>query len=200
MTQDQSPGGIGIGELDDNGALYTSLVMAEVTRRRNAMKPKWSAERLAREMAAVGVPWTRNTVANLENGRRKQITAHELLALAWVLDVANPSELLAPDGGAREQWFPVTPAILVATTSVRAWCRGETGPLRQALAGPAEDEPEDLAEQLAALPADIRQQLAMMVRSLNQSARAPIANGSAGPGDGPNRLSSVTTTRSSAAR
>lgn len=67
--------------------LYTELVMASVKRRRLARTPTWSAERLAKEMTAVGVPWTRDAVVNLETGRRKRLAAHELLALAYVLDV-----------------------------------------------------------------------------------------------------------------
>jgi hypothetical protein len=46
-------------------------------------------------MTAVGVPWDRSIVANLENGRRKTVSVVELLALAYVLEVL-PVHLLVP--------------------------------------------------------------------------------------------------------
>src|SRR5215472_13777805 len=64
----------------DQGQAYTAAVMRQVKQLRQARD--WSAEHLAAEMADSGVPWTRDTVVNLENGRRKRIAAHELLALA----------------------------------------------------------------------------------------------------------------------
>src|SRR5258706_2102210 len=112
----------------DEGAGYTAAVMTEVKRLRNAKTPVWSAERLAAEMAAAGVPWTRDAVVNLENGRRKRLAAHELLALAFVLDVPNRVDLLVPPTMPK---LSVTPAIEAATLDARAWCWGQTGPLRQ---------------------------------------------------------------------
>lgn len=106
--------------------------MAEVKRLRLARQPKsWSATRLAEEMAAVGVPWTRDAVTNLETGRRKSLAAHELLALAYVLDVASPVDLLVPQTAAK---LPVTPVIEAHTLDARAWCWGQIGPLREWLA------------------------------------------------------------------
>lgn len=49
---------------------------------------RWSAAELAERMAAAGMPWKRNTVADLENGFRKDVTADELVALAFVFNVA----------------------------------------------------------------------------------------------------------------
>jgi transcriptional regulator with XRE-family HTH domain len=88
----------------------------------------WSAEQLAAEMAVEGIPWTRDTVVNLENGRRKRLAVHELVALAYVLDVSAPVELLAPgrDGAA----LPVTPDVHLPVETIRPWLLGETGPLR----------------------------------------------------------------------
>lgn len=37
----------------------------------------WSAEKLAEEMTAVGVPWERMVVTKLENGRRASVPADE---------------------------------------------------------------------------------------------------------------------------
>ncbi len=105
--------------------------MAEVKRLRLAKTPQWSAERLAAEMTAVGVPWTRDAVVNLETGRRKRLAAHELLALAYVLGLASPIELLAP---ATAPQIPVTPSVDVATLDARAWCWGQIGPLAEWLA------------------------------------------------------------------
>jgi transcriptional regulator with XRE-family HTH domain len=125
MTQEQErrkrPAG-------DEGAAYTAVVMAEVKRLREARQPRWSAARLAKEMTAVGIPWTRDAVTNLETGRRKSLHAHELLALAYVLDVASPVDLLAPPTAAR---LPVTPEVQAETLDARAWCWGQTGPLRR---------------------------------------------------------------------
>lgn len=105
--------------------------MAEVKRLRLAKTPQWSAERLAAEMTAVGVPWTRDAVVNLETKRRKRLAAHELLALAYVLGLASPVELLAP---ATAPKIPVTPSVDVATLDARAWCWGQIGPLAEWLA------------------------------------------------------------------
>lgn len=118
----------------DEGAAYTALVMAEVKRLRTGKG--WSAGRLAAEMTAVGIPWTRDAVVNLETGRRKRLAAHELLALAYVLDVATPADLLVPVTAAR---VPVTPSTDAETLDARMWCWGQTGPLRAWLAAePAE--------------------------------------------------------------
>lgn len=136
----------------DEGALYTSLVVAEVKRLRSSKTPAWSAERLAAEMTAAGVPWTRDSVVNLENGRRKRIAAHELLALAYVLDLDSPVDLLAPRGDGT--LIPATPGLLVTAAAVRAWCERKIGPLRQWL-----EAPEQSDERLAELRATVQAQV-----------------------------------------
>jgi hypothetical protein len=115
----------------DEGAAYTAAVIAEVKRRRLAQAPPWTAERLAAEMAAQGVPWTRNTVVNLETGRRKWLTAHELLTLAFVLEMDSPVDLLAPLPPGAGRRVPVTPDTLVSAEELRDWCERKTGPLLQ---------------------------------------------------------------------
>ncbi|MFI6068223.1 helix-turn-helix transcriptional regulator [Micromonospora sp. NPDC051227] len=55
----------------------------------------WSAQRLAEEMTAVGVPWERQVVTKLENGQRQSVSLDEAVALAYVLDVA-PVHLFVP--------------------------------------------------------------------------------------------------------
>ncbi len=81
-----------------------------------------SGDRLAREMTKAGVKWDRSIVANLENGRRSIVTVEELLALAYILDVA-PVHLMVPLD--MDSWYAVTPASYATTSGrVRAWIRG----------------------------------------------------------------------------
>jgi len=68
-----------------------------------------------------GIRWDRFTVANLETGRRKNITVPELLALARVLDVA-PVHLLVP---VDDQPFRLLPKEVQPADRVRAWVCGE---------------------------------------------------------------------------
>ena len=140
----------------NEGAAQTTLIMGAVKRLRTAKG--WSAQRRAEEMAAAGVPWNTDIVVNLEHGRRKSLRVHELLALAYVLDADSPVDLLVGDLFQRP--FPVTPRIMLTAYAVRAWCQGETGPLREWLAGAKEGGgPEDLAARLADMPPDVREQV-----------------------------------------
>jgi transcriptional regulator with XRE-family HTH domain len=80
-----------------------------------------TAARLAERMQETGISWDRSVVANLENGRRASVTVEELLALAFVLDVA-PVHLvvpLTPDG-----WLAITPDASTTNEHARAWIRG----------------------------------------------------------------------------
>jgi transcriptional regulator with XRE-family HTH domain len=120
----------------DEGAEYTARIMDEVKRLRAAKG--WSAQRLAEEMTAAGVPWNTDIVVNLEHGRRKSLRVHELLALAWCLDADSPVDLLVP--GPDDTAFPVIPRIKMAPAVVRAWCQGRTGPLRKL----AEKSPDEI--------------------------------------------------------
>lgn len=129
----------------DEGAEYTKRLVSAVTRLRKSKDPSWSAERLAAEMTAVGVPWTRNSVVNLESGRRKQIAMHEVLALMFVLDAPRPLEVMVPG----DEVFPVVPGLLVDPEKIRAWLRGEGGPLRHVLAEGA--PPQGVMESAAEL-------------------------------------------------
>ena len=151
----------------DEGALQTKVIMSAVKSARLAKQPLWSAERLAEEMTKVGVPWNADIVVNLEHGRRKSLRVHELLALAWVLDVDNPLDLLVP--GARTDrdspMYPVTPDTLLFRDAVRGWVLGETGPLRSRLAQTRDGEPEDLAEVLKDASPLLRQQILLLARS-----------------------------------
>jgi hypothetical protein len=147
----------------DEGASQTRHIMEEVKRRRIARD--WSARRLADEMTQAGVPWNEDIVVNLEHGRRKSLRVHELLALAWVLDADSPVDLIVPDMP-KLPMYAVTPAVLVARPAVRAWFRGETGPLRRALAEPSEGVSEEAAEMLDSLPPELVAQALIYMRSL----------------------------------
>jgi transcriptional regulator with XRE-family HTH domain len=89
--------------------------MREIRDKRN-----WSGQRLAQEMTKVGVPWDRSIVANLEYGRRPFVTVEELLALAYVFQVA-PVHLLVPLG---DEFYAVTPHHVVLSGRAREWIRG----------------------------------------------------------------------------
>lgn len=74
--------------VDSTGTIARTV--AKVRRKRGL-----TGAQLAERMTEVGVKWDRSIVANLENGRRRFVTVDELLALAYVLDVA-PVHLLVP--------------------------------------------------------------------------------------------------------
>lgn len=93
--------------------------MRELRRKRD-----WTAQRLAEEMARVGIPWKREIVANLESGRRTAVSVEELLALAYVLSVA-PVHLIVPTDVDDQGLYQVTPTWTRSrTTDVREWIRG----------------------------------------------------------------------------
>ncbi|MGV9364729.1 VMAP-C domain-containing protein [Amycolatopsis sp. NPDC003731] len=70
------------------------LVAAHVRRLRR--ERGWTADRLARACAEAGQPaLTRGTIAKIESGVRKTVTADEIAVLAKALEV-TPAELLAP--------------------------------------------------------------------------------------------------------
>lgn len=111
----------------DEGAEQTRRIVGAVKRLR--MERGWSAQQLAEEMTKAGVPWNADVIVNLEHGRRKSLRVHELLALLFVLDAAKPLDVIVPG----DELFPVVPGVLADPAAVRAWLRGEGGPLRQAL-------------------------------------------------------------------
>lgn len=106
--------------------LSPTKVIAQRVRELRQKRGKWSAERLAEEMTKVGIPWDRSIVANLENGRRQTVAVEELLALAYVLDVA-PVHLLVPvedDDLDQGPFLWITPKLGVPPSAARAWVRG----------------------------------------------------------------------------
>ncbi len=76
-----------------------------------------TAEQLAERMTALGVPWGRDVVANLENGRRTNVAVDELFALALALNVMPTELLIDPDADR----VPVTPTVSETPERFRAW-------------------------------------------------------------------------------
>lgn len=83
----------------------------------------WSGAELGKKLSALGVPWNRSVVANFESGRRPAVSVQELLALAYVLDVA-PVNLLVP---LDSEPYRITPegADVHSSGDVWRWIRGE---------------------------------------------------------------------------
>lgn len=91
---------------------------AVVARRMRALRQgKLTAEQLAEAMTAVGIPWQRSIVANLENGRRDAVSVGELFALALVLDVTPSALLVDLDNPSAE----VTPDLTVTPLDLLMW-------------------------------------------------------------------------------
>lgn len=99
---------------------------AVVARMRELRKKRGlTAEQLGAAMTGVGIPWNAGVVTKLETGRRKSISVVELLALAYVLDVA-PVHLLVPvDDSVEYQAFPGH--VPYPARHVREWVRGHVG-------------------------------------------------------------------------
>lgn len=93
-----------------------------VARRVRALRQgQFTAEQLAEAMAGLGIPWQRNVVANLENGRRDAVSVDELFALALILGVA-PVALLVD---IKAESAPVTPDIDVVPAELLLWLLGD---------------------------------------------------------------------------
>lgn len=104
-------------------------------------KGRWTAEQFAAEMKSAGFEWTRQTVTNMEIGRRS-LSIDELLGVATVLDVAlihllvppYPSPLWGGNGDSRPREDPnepnddapyqVTPSLSVPCWRARQFIRG----------------------------------------------------------------------------
>lgn len=81
----------------------------------------WTAAQLGAALGKHDVRWDRFTVANLESGKRQNVTVNELLALALALDVA-PVNLLVP---LDDRPYQITPTRTEGADTVRSWVRGE---------------------------------------------------------------------------
>lgn len=85
-----------------------------------------TAKQLGERLAALGVQWDRFTVANLENGKRQNVTVTELLALGEALNVAPVNLLVPPERRPTDEEDPyqVTPETAYGRWAVRQWVRG----------------------------------------------------------------------------
>lgn len=81
----------------------------------------WTAAHLGTVLGKHGISWDRFTVANLESGKRQNVTVQELFALALALDV-SPTNLLVP---LDDRAYQLTPTRTESADLVRAWVRGE---------------------------------------------------------------------------
>lgn len=96
-----------------------------------------SAEQLSSRCAELGHAIPRNTIANLENGRKETVPVHELIVLAQALDVP-PIELMYPVG--RAAAVDVLPGVEWPPMRAAEWFSGNE-PLT-----PVEDESTDAVE------------------------------------------------------
>lgn len=114
----------------------THTTVAAVAQRVKELRKRTglSAARLAEEMTKAGIPWKREIVANLENGRRDRLDVDELLALAAVFQVPPVALLI----DATSETTAVAPNLELPTAHVLLWMIGEQ-PL-QGMAGTWMDE------------------------------------------------------------
>jgi transcriptional regulator with XRE-family HTH domain len=82
-------------ETDSWAARFTRGVAAEIQRRRKELG--WSAQKLSDECAGLGMEFPRSTLADLETGRRVQLSVAELVVLARALSIP-PLLLIFPVG------------------------------------------------------------------------------------------------------
>lgn len=113
-----------------------------VARRVRQLRDRYgmSAARLAEEMTRAGVPWQREIVANLENGRRDRLDVGELLALAVVLNVPPLALLVPPEA----ETVPVTPEVHAHPADVLLWLLAEKPLFRESGSWSFEQVPAQL--------------------------------------------------------
>jgi transcriptional regulator with XRE-family HTH domain len=124
--------------MEQSGEVLTATQVVAARVRKLRTKRGWSAEELAKQMKAAGIPWERIVVTKLETGRRASVSVDELLALAAVLN-CPPVMLLTADERDQPDYEPgrvtlnyqVTPKVTSDMGGVRAWIRG-AGPLDDA--------------------------------------------------------------------
>ena len=123
--------------------LWFEAALAQALQVRRAQQHR-TQEQIAREARAMGLDWTRATVANIETGRR-HLTPGEFVALPLVYD-ATLSDLM-PDGGP----FVMGGQLELEARDVQALLRGTKG-VRARLAKQARvpAEAEDFTEEALA--------------------------------------------------
>lgn len=93
---------------------------------------KWTREELAQECAKLGVAITPDVIVNIEMGRpdrksgerRRDITADELVTLAYVLKT-SPAALTLPEPGIR---LAITPNVAAEPEQIAEWFAGRQWP------------------------------------------------------------------------
>ncbi|WP_435594809.1 helix-turn-helix domain-containing protein [Tsukamurella tyrosinosolvens] len=93
----------------------------EVKRRRGSEQ---SAQRLADRVTKLGVKMTRNSITDLENGRRRYVSTAELIALAVALNT-SPAALLFSDRLVDGE-VEVIPGVRATAIQALRWFCGET--------------------------------------------------------------------------
>lgn len=99
---------------------WTHAIGREVARLRGDRR--MTAQQLSDRCADLGVNVPRNSVSNLENGRRDAINLHEVVAVAAAMEVP-PAELAFPPNA----WIPYLPGERVTSyEAVEAFTGAET--------------------------------------------------------------------------
>src|SRR5271166_3235178 len=91
------PAGYGPVVMQDAGwpARMARLVAGEVRRYRERQQPRMSARQLSDRTGELGMLIPRSVLANLESGRRENVSVAEIVVLAAALNV-SPIELMCP--------------------------------------------------------------------------------------------------------
>lgn len=105
---------------DDWPTFVTALVAVNVRNRRKQLK--LSAQQLSEKCEELGMPIARSVLANLESGRRANISLPEVLILARALKI-SPLNLCIPIGVA-DRYFP-TPIEEIDPWDAAKWFSGE---------------------------------------------------------------------------
>lgn len=100
---------------------HAKRIGEEVKRRRGGAQ---SAQRLADRVTKLGVKMTRNSITDLENGRRRYVSTAELIALAVALDT-SPAALLFSDRLVDGE-VEVLPGMGATAIQALRWFCGET--------------------------------------------------------------------------
>jgi transcriptional regulator with XRE-family HTH domain len=98
----------------------TRVMAGQIRRYRDARG--LSGQQLSERCAALGAPIHRSVIANLENGRRPNVSITELLVLAAALDVP-PLLLVLPVG--RQDDVEILPGQEVTTAQAVMWLSGQ---------------------------------------------------------------------------
>jgi len=125
---------------DGWAARYTRVIAGEI--RRYRQQRGLSAQQVSDACAKAGLEISRSTLADLENGRRENITVTELLMLAAVLDVP-PVQLMLPVLRG-ENTAEILPELSAPVWDAALWIRGEAKlrphPLRSGLLTALDDD------------------------------------------------------------